>query len=209
MIAWWVALAFAGPAEDEVAVAEKVLQQVRASHAAGQTSAEDVYVWSVRVRDAQRAAGAPGADAAHAQRMRALLTNTEGMVASGVAPSRDLDAVRYYVLAADRATPVAVSTPGPAAPPTTPAPAGPGVEACFETCDGAFDRCATEAEHLRLGVGALPPDPACLSAAEGKCGAGRSQTATECRDLATRACVASKQTAACAREQTLCAAKCR
>lgn len=197
----------ADPAAERIAAADRVLQQVRAGHATGLTSVEVVYTWSVRVRDAELAAGVPTARANHRQRMEALLAATSALVASGAAPGSEADAARYFVLEAslDPAPPPAPAAPAPAG---TPAPGG-GSAACFGACDKAYEGCTTDAEHLRLGVGTVEPNVACQRTADERCGLGRSQTAVECRDRELRACVAAERAASCARQQTLCTARCR
>jgi hypothetical protein len=215
MILGWCTLAFATPLTEQALAAERVLQDMRAAHTAGRGSAELVYLWSVRLRDAAVASGDPTAATAHQQRMLALQTLVEEQVRAGTALQSDLDAARYFVLSATPpADRPAGPSPGPSPGPSGTSPggttkAGPTVEACFQQCDLEWNRCAAEAEHLRLGVGPAPTDAACSTSAESRCGAGRTQTAIECRDQDKRACVAAKATATCAKDQTLCSARCR
>lgn len=200
----------APPPSERAELARRVLQQVTAAQAAGVSTGESVWAWSVRVRDAERASGAPLADIDHVDRMEKLLANTEAAVAAGTAAARDLDAARWYLAEARAGS---ASAPGPGAATAAPAalpPAGtPAIETCFQQCDRVWSACTTDAEHLRLGVGKVPPDAECTAAAEAKCGPGRSQTLIECRERELRTCAAARATSTCAKEQALCTARCR
>ncbi len=202
-----VAALAADPIAERAGAADRMFRHLSAAYASGATTAEAVYLWSTRLRDAQLAMGDPNAGAAHLQRVEALAKAVEAMVASGAAPASDADAARWFVLEATlQAAPGATAAPAPATP--APAPAG-GTEACFASCDKAWEGCTTEAEHLRLGVGAVPPNAACARTADERCGVGRSQTATECRDRELRTCVAAERLASCSKQQALCTARCR
>ncbi len=201
-------LAVAAAAEpDPVALADKVLREVTTAYEVGAGTMDPVYVWSVRLRDTQARAGDPGAAAAHLQRMRALLARTEALAATGQVPAHAPDAARWYVAQAEAEGSGPAGLPGKP-PPAAAAGSGGPIEACFQQCDREWTACASGAENLRLGLGAVT-DAECSAAAERKCGAGRSQTLTECRERELRACAAARATATCAKEQALCTARCR
>lgn len=217
----WLLLALCASAADPTALervdsATRVLQQARAAHGQGQGSVEEVYRWSVRVYEAERDAGVPGAAANHAARMRELAAATTALVATGAARAADADAVRFYQ--AEAAGWTGGSPPAPPAPPATPPPAAPAapaappadIDQCFASCDAVARTCSTDAEHFRLGMGAVAPgDPDCERKAVATCGDGKSPTKVECRDTQIRACQAAKRAADCAKSQTTCNARCR
>lgn len=226
MILWlsaaWAIDPVAAQARADAAI--KVLQQVRVAQQGGTASAEDVYLWSLRVLQAERDLGRATAERDHLSRMNALQGVVKDLAEHGLVPVIEVDRAEYYVAEAElmfdagvrgRVPVAGPSAPGPApAPAPTPAPApvppSADIEACFAACDGEFQRCTTSAEHFRLGVGELDgSDGACVQAAEKKCGTSRSQTATDCREQTNRACQAEKRAAACVAAQTKCNARCR
>jgi hypothetical protein len=85
------------PAAARIAAAHAVYDTMLAAHAAGAVPLDDVYLWSVRWHQAQKEAGEGEAGAAHRARMEALSRKVDEAVAAGVAPARDLAAMRYYV----------------------------------------------------------------------------------------------------------------
>ncbi|MCB9689719.1 MAG: hypothetical protein H6738_24450 [Alphaproteobacteria bacterium] len=226
MILWLSAAWAIDPvaAQTRADAAIRVLQQVRVAQQGGTATAEDVYIWSLRVLQAERDLGRTTAERDHLSRMNALNTAVQDLAAHGLVAALEVDQAAFYVAEAElmfdagvrgRApitgpvAPPATAPAPPSAAPPTPAPSA-DIEACFEACDADFQRCSTTAEHFRLGVGDLDgSDGACVQAAEKKCGTARSQTATDCREQANRACQAEKRSAACAAAQTKCNARCR
>lgn len=215
MLAWWTVAWAMDPvaAQHRADAAIQVLQQLRVAQEGGSVPAEEVYVWSLRVLEAERDLGRDTAERDHLSRMNALHSSVQDLATHGLVPVIEVDRTEFYVAEAELLFDAGVRgrsgpTPAPAPAPAAPAPSG-DIEACFRACDGEWQACSTTAEHFRLGVGALDADPACGHAAEQKCGTARSQTATECRTQADRACQAEKRAAACVAAQTKCNARCR
>jgi hypothetical protein len=78
--------------------ASKVYAALDAQYQAGVVSLDDVYVWSVRFMQADRAVnGDNAAMQAHAARMTALDAAVQKRVQTGMAPRSDELALRFYV----------------------------------------------------------------------------------------------------------------
>jgi len=92
-----LAEAGASPHAERIAAAQAVYEAQVAAHAAGGATLDDVCAWSVRWHHAQKEAGDAAAGKAHLARMEALAAKVEQAVASGMAPARDADAMRYFV----------------------------------------------------------------------------------------------------------------
>ena len=107
----WPARAVAGPgtAEARVTAAAATFAAVEARLAAGATTVDAVYTWSVRWLDAQRAQPVKGlkgkaliaAAQAHLARMIGLEDRVTKLVDNGGAPTADREAARYYRLEAE------------------------------------------------------------------------------------------------------------
>jgi hypothetical protein len=205
-------------AAERVAIATRVFQQLRAQQAAGTTSLEDVYRWSVRLMEAERDAGVLDAERSHAARMRDLAMAVADQVGRGSQPAIAVDIARFYEAEAGKLAdttssarpPMPAPLPQPLPQPlAAPGPAKGSLETCFQACDAEYATCAQDAEHFRLGMGTLQPEAACDEKAAAKCGTGRSGTAAECRATESRACQAAQKATACSRAQTQCSARCR
>jgi hypothetical protein len=218
MALWWGLLVIAGAQDDaRTETAYSVFLGTKAAHASGMAPAEDVYRWSVRLMEAEEAAGDPTARTKHVVRMRGLAELVKQQVATGTAPALELDRARFYQ--AEAAAWVADGRPQPAGapeappeppPPTTPAAPSPDLDACFSGCDDTYETCRTDANHYRLGVGSLDDaTDACVTQATQACGDGRSATRVTCREQAIRTCEGERRQGTCDQEQTRCNARCR
>jgi hypothetical protein len=88
-----------GAAEQErFDAASKVYTALEVQYQAGTTTLDDVYVWSVRIMQADRAVhGDSAAVQAHAARMAAMDGSVQKRVQAGIAPRSDELSMKYYV----------------------------------------------------------------------------------------------------------------
>ncbi len=100
--------AAAGPGKGEarIAAAAAAFATARARLAAGTTTVDVVYAWSVRWLDAQRELPLKGkalaaAAQAHLERMTALAAEAGDAVDRGAAPAADREATSYYRVEAE------------------------------------------------------------------------------------------------------------
>jgi hypothetical protein len=79
-----------------VTAAAEAYAAVEASFNAGTETADHVYLWSVRLLQSQRDAGAKDATREHLRRMTKLEGTIRQLVAAGARPRLDLLAATYY-----------------------------------------------------------------------------------------------------------------
>jgi hypothetical protein len=86
------------PMAERVTAAATVQQSSWAGYQAGLVPLDQAWTWSVRLMEAERAAGMRGAGPAHVKRVLAMEERVKDRVNTGMGPASDLDAVRYYVV---------------------------------------------------------------------------------------------------------------
>jgi hypothetical protein len=95
-----VAAQGASPAAARIAAASRAFGAARSGFQAGTTQLDEVYVWSIRWLESERASSpsrAPAATRAHLDRMLALQADVRSRVAAGLATPAAEAACEYYV----------------------------------------------------------------------------------------------------------------